>query len=92
MEEFVTLQERLEKVLESNGVGSQRLAGELVAEVRALVQSIRDEESEPVENEFQAGFEAGWDQSLDCVLHYCDTLLPMDEESDPAEDILAVAE
>jgi len=80
VEPFVTLQERLEKVLEASGVGSQRLAGELVAEVRALVKSIRDEESEPVENEFQRGFEEGWNNGLDCVLVYCDTLVPMDEE------------
>jgi hypothetical protein len=92
MEPFVTLQEHLEKVLERNGMGSQRVAGELVAEVRYLIKKIRDEESDPVENDFQAGFEAGWDNALESLLVYCDSLVPMDEEGDPAEDILAVAE
>ena len=82
MGEFVTLQERLEKVLESAGVGSHVLAGQLVGVVRDLATSLREEESEPVTNDFERGFEAGWENAFDCFLHFCDTLLPMDEDDE----------
>ncbi len=71
MEEVVLLKDRFNALLEKEGMGSERLAGELVAVVRDLAQSIRDEEDDDEDTDFKKAWDAGWENALDCLIAYC---------------------
>lgn len=70
-EDLIYLKDRFQKVLEAEGVGSERLSDSLVSVVADLARTLRDEASEPAETDWQKGFESGWDEGMNCLLAYC---------------------